>query len=167
MHRFALVVTLVLTGTGSVRRQAPTGCTAPEYHQFDFWVGEWRVTSGGQLAGTNSVTLEEDGCLIHEHWEGAGGGSGQSFNFYDQADHQWHQVWVASGGQDLFLAGTYHDGRLVYAGDRPAPQGGGVVHHRLAFAKNADGTVRQLWETSPDGTTWQTAFDGLYSRTRP
>lgn len=167
MVRFALAFALVFAGTGIVSRQTPAGCGAPEFHQFDFWVGEWRVTSGGQVAGANSVTLEEDGCLIHEHWKGASGGTGQSFNFYDQADRQWHQVWVASGGSALFLAGTYHDGRLEYSGDRPAPQGGGVVHHRLTFTKNADGTVRQLWVTSPDGTTWQTAFDGLYTAARP
>ena len=30
---------------------------------------------------------------------------------------------------------------------------------------NPDGTVRQLWETSSDkGTSWATAFDGLYRK---
>jgi hypothetical protein len=29
---------------------------------------------------------------------------------------------------------------------------------------NADGSVRQLWETSRDGQTWSVLFDGLYTR---
>jgi hypothetical protein len=139
-------------------------CDAPEFRQFDFWAGEWRVTSGGQEVGSNVVTLEESGCLIHEHWTGAGGGTGQSLNFYDRSDGRWHQVWISSSGMALFLAGTYHDGRLEYAGERPGTPGGAVVHHRLTFFHNADGSVRQLWETSADGVTWQTTFDGLYQR---
>src|ERR1051326_7600902 len=83
------------------------GCTAPEHRQFDFWVGEWEVTdSGGTTAiGANSVTREESGCLIHEHWRGGKGGTGQSFNFYDRQGRHWEQVWVASAGTVLHLTG--------------------------------------------------------------
>jgi len=141
-------------------------CDRPEYRQFDFWVGDWEVTSGGQAAGVNLVTLEEDGCLIHEHWKGAGGGTGQSFNFYDRADRHWHQVWVSSSGSVLDLVGEYRDGRLEYAGERPGRQGEGSVRHRLTFYRNDDGTVRQLWQASSDGVEWRTVFDGLYRRKR-
>ena len=35
---------------------------------------------------------------------------------------------------------------------------------RITWSKNADGTVRQLWESSTDGgTTWTVAFDGTYA----
>ena len=43
--------------------QAPPRCDTPQYRQFDFWVGDWTVTSGDQPAGTNHVTLEEAGCM--------------------------------------------------------------------------------------------------------
>ena len=49
---------------------SPPKCDKPEFRQFDFWVGDWDVTVGGHQAGTNQVTLEEDGCVIHEHWKG-------------------------------------------------------------------------------------------------
>lgn len=39
---------------------------------------------------------------------------------------------------------------------------GNLVKSRLTFTKNADGTVRQLFEGSPDGEHWTTGFDGLY-----
>ena len=146
---------------------APPRCDAPEYRQFDFWVGEWRVTMGGQVVGSNSVTLEEAGCLVHEHWTGARGGTGQSLNFYDRSDGRWHQAWISSSGGALSLSGSYHDGKLEYTGERPANPGGPVQRQRLTFFKNADGTVRQLWETRTDGVTWQTTFDGLYTRRTP
>jgi hypothetical protein len=47
---------------------------------------------------------------------------------------------------------------------RRQPDGSTLLHH-LSFHANADGTVRQLWETSSDGgSTWTTSFDGLYRR---
>jgi hypothetical protein len=41
------------------------------------------------------------------------------------------------------------------------------VQQRLTFSRNADGTVRQLWETSADGKAWQPVFDGRYTRKTP
>jgi hypothetical protein len=148
---------------GQAASAAPK-CDTPEFRQFDFWVGDWSVTTGGEPAGTNLVTREEDGCVIHEHWKGAKGGTGQSFNFYDRADGKWHQMWVSNSGGVLFLTGTYENGTLTLRGTRDEP-GGQHLLHRLSFRANPDRTVRQLWEASSDGgTTWTVAFDGLYRR---
>ena len=101
---------------------------------------------------------------VHEHWTGARGETGQSFNFYDRDDGAWHQVWVSSNGNVLNLTGHYSHGTLTYAGENRKPDGT-VLHHRLSFHANPDGTVRQLWETSSDGgSTWATSFDGLYAK---
>ena len=145
---------------------SPQRCDTPEFRQFDFWLGDWNVTSEGEPAGTNLVTLEEAGCVVHEHWTGAEGGTGQSFNYYDRLDRRWHQMWVSNSGNVLDLAGTFADGALVFRGERPRPNGA-TLKHRLSFRANPDGTVRQLWETSSDGgSTWSTAFDGLYRKKR-
>jgi hypothetical protein len=169
LSRFAVLASTLLTlsvvsvSSGQSASAAPPTCDAAEYRQFDFWVGDWTVTTAAGRAGTNLVTLEEKGCLIHEHWQGARGGTGQSFNFFDRADGLWHQVWVSSTGSVLRFAGEYHDGRLVLRGDRTG-RNGNTLHDRLTFFHNADGTVRQLWESSPDGQRWQTVFDGLYTK---
>jgi len=160
MRRF--VFALLLLARVSASSQSPR-CDTPQYRQLDFWVGEWNVTVSGKPAGTNSVTQEESGCLVHEHWTGAAGGTGQSFNFYDRTDDRWHQVWMSSTGNALFLSGQYADGKMVYAGTAPGPNGA-PAQKRLTFFQNADGTVRQLWESSSDGKQWQTVFDGLYVR---
>ncbi len=89
-------------------QQTPPKCDTAEFRQFDFWVGHWNVTVQGKEAGTNDVTLEEDGCVVHEHWTGARGGTGQSFNFYDRVA-AWHQFWVDNSGNYLHLTGTYAD----------------------------------------------------------
>jgi hypothetical protein len=145
--------------------QAPSfGCPAPANRQFDFWLGDWNVTAGGKPAGTNLVTSEESGCVLHEHWRGARGGTGQSFNFYDSTIDKWHQLWVDNQGSYLHLTGTFADGRMVLEGTAPGPDGK-PQQQRLTFFKHRDGSVRQLWEMSADeGKTWTVAFDGLYTR---
>jgi hypothetical protein len=147
---------------GAAKR--PT-CDAPEYGQFRFWVGDWNVTGlKGEQLGTNRVTLEENGCLIHEHWVGTGGSTGQSFNFYDRSDGKWHQIWVSNDGETLLMIGKLSGNELMYTMERITGKGV-MVNHRLSFTRNADGSVHQFWQISTDhGKTWRVAFDGLYRK---
>jgi hypothetical protein len=163
--RLASVLVLASAAGLPAQQQGTPRCDAPEFRQFDFWIGDWNVSlPNGQLAGTNLVTLEEDGCLIREHWKGSGGSSGQSFNFYDRVRRQWRQVWIDNGGSALDFAGTFRDGRMAYSGTS-TDASGRSVQHRLTFFRNDDGSVRQLWESSTDGGgSWTVAFDGLYRR---
>jgi len=172
-HRFTpilVAVAAVLANSASRGLSAQTAapaapkCDAPEYRQLDFWVGNWDVTMRGQPAGANRITLEESGCLVHEHWTGTRGGTGQSFNFFNRDDGAWHQVWVSSSGSVLNLTGHYADGTLTYLGESRRPDGT-LLRHRLSFHANSDGSVRQLWETSSDsGATWAVSFDGHYTK---
>ena len=160
-----VAATLLLAPSLAAQSAAPAfGCPAAVNRQFDFWVGDWNVTVGGNPAGTNLVTSEEGGCLVHEHWKGSRGSTGQSFNFVDAPAGKWHQVWVDNQGNYLHLIGGFADDRMVLEGTAPAPDGQ-PRQQRLTFFKNRDGSVRQLWETSADeGGTWAVAFDGLYVR---
>jgi len=141
-------------------------CDAPEYHQFDFWIGDWDVTAGEQAAGTNSIRPLHGGCVLQENWRSAGpdGVTGSSFNIYDRHTGKWHQTWVDSGGTLLQLDGGLVEGAMVLSGSRPAPAGGTALH-RISWTPYPDGSVRQLWEVSQDqGTSWNVLFDGLYSK---
>jgi hypothetical protein len=146
---------------------APPRCDTAPYRQFDFWAGKWDVTSAadGSVAGTNDVTLTLDGCVLQEHWRGAGGSEGTSFNIWDRADARWHQFWVDNHGMSLDLVGGLRDGNMVLEGaDRKAPRGG-PVRDRITWTPMSDGRVRQHWEQTRDGgATWTTVFDGLYKR---
>lgn len=172
MHQsrcFRAAIALALF-TGSVQplsgqgQASPPRCDTPEFRQFDFWVGDWDVTVNGHQAGTNLVTLEEDGCVVHEHWKGARGGTGQSFNYFDRGDGKWHQMWVSNSGNTLFLTGSLVGDLLTLTGESKQADGTTVLN-RLSFRNNPDHTVRQFWETSADGgKSWSPAFDGLYRK---
>jgi hypothetical protein len=137
-------------------------------HDFDFWIGEWNVTSpDGKPAGTSRIEAVAGGRGLLENWEGAPqpngqpGGSGKSLNAFNAAKKQWQQYWVGAGGV-LELSGGLVDGRMVLAGER-ALADGRTLTNRISWTPNTDGSVRQLWEQTFDGgKTWTTAFDGRY-----
>jgi hypothetical protein len=142
-------------------------CDAPEFRQFDFWVGEWKVTRpDGTLAGTNDVRREYAGCVVHERYTGGQGYSGESLNAYDAGRRLWHQTWVDSAGTFLLLEGGLRGSEMVLEGQTTDAKGL-VTRQRITWTPNPDGTVRQHWETASETGAWSTAFDGLYRRTEP
>jgi hypothetical protein len=160
---------LLIVGTASAQDEAAVApaagaCGSEKHRQFDFWLGHWDVTSGGQPAGRNHIELIHGGCVLAEHWVSTEGDfAGSSLNMYDKANDKWHQTWVDTGGTLLELDGGFTDGNMVMSGTRPGPDGQAVTN-RITWTRNEDGSVRQHWETSTDGETWTTAFDGLYVR---
>lgn len=60
-------------------------CSAAEYRQLDFWIGELRVTNQqGKHAGDSQVEGILGGCAIQENWQGENGWPGKSFNTYNR-----------------------------------------------------------------------------------
>lgn len=149
--------------------QTPPPCTGAMQRQFDFWVGNWDVTGpkGEKTIGRSRVESRLGDCVIHEHWFGGGGTVGESFNIYNAGSGHWEQFWVDNGGNRLYLQGGLVGGRMVLEGrhDQPDADSGIVGRERITWTPNADGTVRQSWESSKDdGKTWAVSFDGLYRR---
>jgi len=135
-----------------------------QVHQFDFWIGEWTVTTAtGKLAGTSRIEPVAGGFGLLENWRGAKGSTGKSLNAYNPATKQWKQFWVGVGGTLELTGGLDARGRMVLTGESSTPKGS--VLNRITWTPNNDGTVRQRWEQSADnGTTWETVFNGLYRR---
>jgi hypothetical protein len=118
---------------------APSSCMSREHRQFDFWIGEWEVRGpAGRVAGTNRISKEYGGCVLHERYDTGRGYSGSSFNIYDA-------------------------GRKVLEGETVSA-GGGRTKHRITWTPNADGSVRQLWESTNASGDWTVAFDGRYTK---
>lgn len=146
--------------------EKPCTCCSPEHRQFDFWLGHWNVYTGDQLAGTNSVVVLQDSCLLRENWISAGGEvTGTSYNFYNPSDHQWHQLWIDNQGGNLQLTGEIEEGRMIMHSGEMKSSKGEIYINRVSWTPNPDGTVRQHWEISKNnGDSWETVFDGLYKR---
>lgn len=142
---------------------AQAACEDPVRHQFDFWLGQWRVDTEAGLAGHNRIEAIENGCAVLERWSGAKGGSGTSLNHWDPADRRWHQTWIDRDGTVLRLAGGWDGKSMVLEGTLPDPAGGAPIPQRVSWTPAADGSVRQHWQAR-DGEAWTTVFDGTYRR---
>jgi hypothetical protein len=136
----------------------------PESRQFDFWLGEWDVTTpDGKPAGSSKIELIANRAGLLENWTGSGGYTGKSLNAYNAARKQWQQYWIGTGGGVLELAGGLVEGNMVLVGEHEVR--GQHLLERITWTPHADGSVRQHWEQSTDGgKTWTDAFDGLYCR---
>lgn len=142
----------------------PSPCSSPEHRQFDFWLGEWEVRGpAGKVAGRNRITREFGDCVLREQYDTGRGYRGSSFNIYDAGRGRWHQTWVDSSGLLLQLDGGFVDGRMVMEGETVGTDGA-RTRHRITWTPNADGTVRQLWESTNAAGEWAVTFDGKYTR---
>ncbi|HTU68007.1 MAG TPA: hypothetical protein VMF52_18805 [Steroidobacteraceae bacterium] len=161
MIRIALSLPLFATVTQAA---PPAPCSSPEHRQFDFWIGDWRVTvPDGKLAGLNRITSEYGGCVIHEHYATGKGYTGESLNAYDPVRKVWHQTWVDDSGLLLVLEGRWTGKSMVLEGLAPDAKGA-LVKQRITWTPNEDGSVRQLWEAADGKGGWTVAFDGRYTK---
>ncbi len=136
---------------------------APEFRQFDFWIGEWDAKNlQGLTVGSSSIQIILGQCVILENWS-TPVSSGKSFNIYDANDKKWHQTWVDDRGTFTHYIGELKDGKMIYVADTII--GGKKSLAKMTFSKLANGDVRQFGEnSSDDGKTWTTAFDFTYTR---
>lgn len=150
------------------KNQRPCAYTQ-ENRQFDFWVGEWSVTTtqGGVPAGDSKIELILEDCVVLENWKTSGGPySGKSYNVYNAALKRWEQYWVDNVGGNIFFHGELaKDGVMDYwTDDIPQPNGPALRRH-LQFIPSGPDTVRQYSRGSTDGgKTWTVEYDFTYAR---
>jgi hypothetical protein len=144
-------------------------CTAPEYRQFDFWIGDWDafdVNESGKPVARARVDPLLDRCVVLERYDGANGVKGQSFSIYDSSRHVWHQTWVTDRGQLLVIEGKMQGEEMVLSGvDYPAP---GQRREVRGTWKPAQNGVRETAVRSTDGgKTWNLWFDLMFRPHKP
>ena len=168
MNNYWLIILLCIVSTQTLIAQKKScACCTPEARQFDFWLGDWETyTPDGKLAGRNSITMQQDSCLIKESWTSNGSAyTGTSYNFFNQQTKKWQQLWIDNQGGNLQLEGEFKDGNMQLTSQLTPNKEGTLQLDRITWHANADGTVRQVWEVSTDkGSTWKIIFDGLYKR---
>ena len=136
------------------------------FREFDFWLGDWDVhVASGAVAGENTITREERGCVLIERWSSATGGTGMSINYVDKITGEWVQVWNASGGSQINVRGGLTEEGMAMEGTIHYVANGTTAPFRALWTPLEDGRVRQYFEQSNDGgETWVPWFEGFYSR---
>lgn len=166
----AILATAALVPHASAQQQpAPPNCSAAEHRALDFWIGEWDAyrTDNNVLAGRSSITSEDSGCVIHEHWESVGqnaGYTGQSLNIYNRTTGHWEEYWNdTTGAVTHFIGGPIAGGAVqMTTGDQGAQASN--RYNRVTFTPQSDGTVIQRGENSVDGQTWTLGYQLVYRR---
>jgi hypothetical protein len=146
----------------------PAPCATPQHRQFDFWVGDWDVTPTGknQIVARSLIENLYGGCAIRENWMPLKGAAGGSLNSYVGGPDGWRQTWVGGGGERVDFKGGWDGKAMVLTGGWTGILKPGVsTVTRMTYTSAADGSVRQLGETSSDdGKTWTPNFDFTYRR---
>lgn len=153
--------------SGTVLAQAePCPCCTENHKAFDFWIGEWEVfLSDETLVGTNSISKDQDSCILRESWSSAKSAfTGSSTNFYNKQTGQWEQLWIDNTGSHLHLRGNRDGNQMVLVSDEISREKEAPYINRITWTLNEDGSVKQLWEILVDGEVENVVFDGVYRR---
>jgi len=157
----ALLIAAFLSAPAALAQQDPPPVCElnQQFHQFDFWVGDWDVYSNdGKMThyGTNLVTRVAKDCLVMEHWASDTGSRGYSMNFYDAVTGKWRQVWVANGHMIDYEGGLNEDGAMVLEGTIHYYLQDVALPFRGTWTPKEDGAVIQFFEQwDPETETWK------------
>jgi len=148
---------------------AKTPCQAPEYHQFDFWIGDWDAydtDNPNVVSARTKVGRILAGCVLREDYQDTSGHKGQSFSIYDVSRKVWHQSWVTNRGELLVIEGGYHNGEMILTGKDETTDG----RERLVrgtWKAVAEGVRESAVRSTDGGQTWTPWFDIIFRRHRP
>lgn len=150
--------------------QAPgAGCPAPEYRQFDFWLGDWDTFEvvGDTTTSTARarVDLIAGGCAVHELYEQTDGLIGDSILSFDPVRKVWQQTWVTNGDGLMVLTGAFKDGAVTLEGEYHTKSGKNLPH-RITWKREGSGVRESAVLSKDGGKTWEPAFDVLFKKRR-
>jgi hypothetical protein len=151
--------------TETAAESPPSPCELPEARQLDFWVGEWDLTWGDEGRGTNVITVDYDGCVIIEHFDGNPTMAlrGLSTSVYNVRRGRWQQTWVDNQGGYLDFVGGLEGDRMILS--RKAEQDGQAFLQRMVWYNISESELDWNWERSlDDGATWETLWQIHYVR---
>ena len=166
----ALSALLALAAAPLLHAAAPAhpNCVgAQEYHQLDFWIGDWDTfeTDGSEKASEARTHVDPiaQGCAIHELYEQSDGLIGDSILSYDPVRKQWQQTWVTNRGAIMVITGHFADGALVLEGDAHLKDGS-TVRQRITWQRQNDAVRESAVASKDGGKTWTPAFDVTFRK---
>jgi hypothetical protein len=166
MPNLAIIFALAAATSAPAAPPPAAPCTATEYHQLDFWAGDWNVfqASDNTNVGTSHIERVMDGCGISEHYSApnAPGGTyeGVSYSGYDRKDGKWHQMYVDTNGNVIWYSGTLDGSDMVLEAPGANNRLRKMVYHPLP-----DGSVEQIGSASTEyGRHFKTGYDYIYRK---
>ena len=163
LYGFTSLASLVLFAATALPAQTakPAPCTASEYRQLDFWVGDWDafdIDDQKVPAAHAQVSPILQGCSLLEDYQQTDGLHGQSFSTYDRSRNVWHQTWVTNRGSLLVVEGKMEGDKLVLRGTDNIRH----ADYRVTWERDSKG-VRETAVSSKDGgKTWTPVFDMVF-----
>lgn len=147
----------------------PNCSAAAEYHQLDFWIGDWDTfetdaQNSPSVARTHVDPIAE-GCAIHELYVQNDGLIGDSILSYDPVRKRWQQTWVTNRGSIMVIVGDFKDGALVLEGEAHLKNGTSVMQ-RITWKSQGKGVRESAVLSKDNGKTWTPAFDVLFLKHR-
>ncbi|HKO54528.1 MAG TPA: hypothetical protein VJ276_01545 [Thermoanaerobaculia bacterium] len=148
----------------ATRRNQHPCAAAPEFRQFDYWLGEWDVQSNGQKIARSSIQLILDDCVVFENYATIDGRyAGKSFSVWNAPRRQWEQRYVDTTGAFHEWIGALEGDHLVFTWRYEL--NGVKTLQKMTYVKEGPDQVRQKIDVSTDdGKTWNGSYDGLYVR---
>jgi len=148
---------------------ASAHCSAAQFHQMDFWIGDWDTfetdTPGGPSEARAHVDPIAQGCAIHELYEQTDGLIGDSILSYDPVRKQWQQTWVTNRGSIMVIAGNEKDGAMILVGESHLADGKSVMQ-RITWTAQEKGVRESAVLSKDQGKTWTPAFDVMFRKHR-
>ena len=170
MIRTILIAFILLClNTEFILSQDSKPCSAPEFSQFNFWVGkwnlEWKNEDGSTGYGTNNITKPLGDCVIEEHFSTADSSfRGKSVSTYNTHKKLWQQTWVDNNGAYLDFTGGFEDGKMILSRKAMNREGKEVIQ-RMVWYNIIENEFDWNWELSrDDGSSWNVLWKIPYTR---
>ncbi len=167
-----MVLVLLAASLAAAQASAPhPKCSLPEQQQFNFWLGDWELTSPGEKPGeilhhSNSIKRVLGECIIQENFQSGGESPliGMSVSVFDPVSGKWKQTWVDNDGSYLDFVGEFKDGEMILS--RHATKADGTSSlQRMVWKNISANELDWSWEKSNDsGKTWEIVWPIHYKR---
>lgn len=163
--KFILLLFIISTNIAVAQDSTSCKCCTPKHQQFDFWIGDWEVSdTSGNIVGKNNIVQLQNNCALQENWSSTAM-TGTSYNYYNQKDSSWNQVWIDNQGGSLILKGGIINGAMVMKSDLIAGTKVDFYYNQITWTQLGNGTVSQQWDIfDSQNNLLTTLFLGIYKR---
>ncbi len=161
---FFILFILLCNGVLAQSNSVNCSCCAKENRQFDFWLGDWDVFNKlGMKVGENKIVVLQDSCLLQENCI-SNGQTGTSYNFYNNSDSTWNQVYIDNLGTALNLKGQFLKDKMVLKSQKIIGEKNDY-YNRIVWSKDSVGNVNQKWDiVDEEDKVLYIAFEGIYKK---